>query len=826
MPLRVRDHVRRSSDAFVLVDESGQITVVTPAAKKLLMDLDFIGQPLGNLAEGLGLPDLSEFLTPGHDLHGRILHTRCATGRDFDIVALPVETGLALFLALAAGEAANQTDPGIELFRTILNGLNDAVLVTTAQPTESPGPIIVFGNEALEQSTGYTLEEMLGKTPRMFQGVDTDQAELDRISTALRAWKPVSAELLNYRKDGSSFWIELNIVPLANADGWYTHWVAVQRDISARKEVERIAQEQTGLIQSILNSIPAQTVIMDFNGGILGVNDAWRTFWWIDRARPEPTWTSMNYFAVVGEDSDPSDPAVVRATEGIVSVIQGRLAKYAMDYPCRAHNEQYWFDLCIVKVPAFNGIVITHIDITDRKKAEAALVHQATHDALTGLPNRSLLSEHLNNSLEFDRRVGRHTYVAVLDLDNFKDVNDAYGHSYGDVLLQRISQRITSCLGEEDFLARIGGDEFALVFANRGPRWDVEEALEKIRDAVGAPLSLKVTSVRPSMSMGVVSSPEHGGDSDLLLRDGDTAMYISKRAGRDRWTHFSAGDRDSALARTLTTDRVIEALKSNLFELHYQPIVDINSGKTVGSEALLRLRTPEDRLLMPGEFLAAIENGPLAQDVGYWVLDAALRQQSLWLRTNPEHRMSINASPRQLGHGTMPGQIDHLLSKYNVDPCLMVLEITEDVLVDVIGSAGAELAAIRRMGVRLAVDDFGTGYSSLAYLQDLEFDVLKVDRAFILKSSSNGRGALLGAIAVLARSVGATPIAEGVETMEQLLLLRDMGYNRAQGYLMGKPQPAGAEPSSCLVDVRSSNVVVTPSPADLTRAVFGHAQAI
>ena len=826
MPLQVRDHVRRSSDAIVLVDVSGQITHVTPAARSLLMDMDFVGQPLTNLADGLGLPDLSAFLTPGHDLHGRIIRTQCIAGRDFDVVAMPVETGLALFVALAAIEGASAGDPGSTLFRTILNGINDAVLVTAAEPMSSPGPIIVFGNDALEEITGYSLEEMLGKTPRMFQGVDTDRAELDRIAQAIRAWKPVSAELLNYRKDGSSFWIELNLVPLANADGWYTHWVGVQRDITARKEVERIAEEQNALIQSILNSMPAQTVIMDTTGGIQGVNDAWRKFWWSDRSKAEPTWTSMNYFAVVGENSDPNDQAVVEATEGIVSVIQGRIGEFSMDYPCRAHDAQYWFHIHVLPVASFNGIVITHVDITDRKKVESELLHQATHDALTGLPNRSLLREKLDKALEFDRRLGRHTYVAVLDLDNFKDVNDAYGHAYGDVMLQRISQRISSCLAEGDLLARIGGDEFALVFSNRGSRCDVEDTLKRIRDVVGAPLSLSVTSVRPSMSVGVVESPAHNGDSDILLRDADTAMYESKRGGRDRWTHFTARVRDNALARAITNDRVIEALRSNLFELHYQPLIDITNGKTVGSEALLRLRTPEGRLLMPGEFLSAIENGPLAQDVGFWVLNAALRQQSLWLQTNPDHRMSVNASPRQLGHGTLPGQIDQLLTKYDIDPTLMVLEITEDVIVDVRGVAGPELAAIRGMGVRLAVDDFGTGYSSLAYLQDLEFDVLKVDRAFIQNASANGRGALLGTIADLARSVGATPIAEGVETMDQLQLLRDMGYNRAQGYLMGKPQPAGEAPSACLVDLRSNNAMITPTGAELAQAVYGHAQAI
>ena len=827
MPLKVRDHIRRSSDAMVIVDESGLITMATPAAKSLLLDLDFVGQPLANLAYGLGLPDLSDLLEPGHESHGRIMRTTCLTGRDFDVVALPLDSGLGLFIALAADEpAASKADPGIQLFRTILSGLNDAVLVTAAQPHSSPGPIIVFGNEALEQHTGYSLEEMLGKTPRMFQGPETNRDELDRISAAIRAWKPVSAELVNYRKDGSSFWVEINIVPVANDDGWYTHWISVQRDITSRKEVERVAQEHANLVQSILNSMPAQTIVMDLSGMMLGVNDTWRKFWWFDRSQPEPNWLAMNYFAVVGENSDPSDSAVIEATEGIMSVIQGRSNEFSMDYPCRAHGEQYWFHIHILPMPSVNGIVITHIDITDRKRAEADLVHQATHDALTGLPNRTLLADHLKQALDFDRRVGRQTHIAVLDLDNFKDVNDAFGHAYGDVMLQRISQRLASCLTEQDFLARTGGDEFALVFANRAPHWEVDEALQRIREVIGAPLSLKVTSVRPSMSIGLVVSPGHEGDSESILRDADTAMYESKRAGKDRWTHFSADVRDSALARAITSDRVIEALKSNLFELHYQPLVDINNGKTVGSEALLRLRTPEGRLLMPGEFLAAIENGPLAQDVGYWVLDAALRQQGQWLKTNPEHRMSINASPRQLGHGTLPGQIDELLTKYDINPNLVVLEITEEIIVDVRGSAGPELAAIRGMGVRLAVDDFGTGYSSLAYLQDLEFDVLKVDRVFIQNATANGRGALLGAIADLARSIGATPIAEGVETMEQLELLREMGYNRAQGYLMGKPEPAGAEPKSSLVDLRTTSLVSSSPTLSYVQHPHAKAQAI
>jgi len=351
-------------------------------------------------------------------------------------------------------------------------------------------------------------------------------------------------------------------------------------------------------------------------------------------------------------------------------------------------------------------------------------------------------------------------------------------------------------------VARLGGDEYVVVLTDLASDWSPESFMNRLRDTVSEPLSLGIASIRPSVSAGIVTSPPHPGDPDAILRDADAAMYISKRDGRDRWTLFTSDVRDSAMARAVTEERIAEALRDDQFELHYQPIVDIGSGRTIGSEALLRLRALDGSLLMPGHFLAAVENGPLAAEVGSWVLRHALAQQAVWLRTDPAHRMSINVSPRQIGHGRLPAEVAVLLSELGVDPTTITLELTEDVVVEVRGRARAELEALRALGVHLAIDDFGTGYSALSYLHGFEFDVLKVDRVFVEQAATSDGEPLLVAIAALAEAIGAVAVAEGVETRGQLELVRAAGIRYVQGYLLGRPEAPGATPATPIMDPR------------------------
>jgi diguanylate cyclase (GGDEF)-like protein len=384
--------------------------------------------------------------------------------------------------------------------------------------------------------------------------------------------------------------------------------------------------------------------------------------------------------------------------------------------------------------------------------------------------------------------------VAFADLDNFKDVNDAYGHLYGDMVLDEVSARLQSAARRYDTVARAGGDEFVVVLPDLPMDWDPAPYLSRLRDVVSAPIQLGVTSVRPSMSVGIVTSPPHRGSADDVLRDADTAMYAAKRAGRDRWQMFTDEVRDSALARALTEDRIAVALESNLFVLHYQPVVRLDTGATAGAEALLRLTGTDGTLLYPGEFLATVDSGPLAGEVGRWVLHTALAQRVAWAEADPAFQVGVNVSPRQLGHGRFPAEVASALDLFGVDGRHLVVEITEEALVEARGGAVAELAEVRELGVQVAIDDFGTGFSALSYLATMPLDIIKIDRSFVTGSSTPRGEALLGAIASLATAVGAITVAEGVETEEQLARLQGLGVTAAQGYYLARPAPAGPVP--------------------------------
>ncbi|MFN8167844.1 MAG: EAL domain-containing protein [Candidatus Nanopelagicales bacterium] len=798
---RVRDHMRRASVATLTVDPAGRLTFMTPRAAALVgLDPADVGSPAVGILGGALATPYAELHEPDTETVRRIT-TRAGGELDL-VVARTDDGGTAWFLATALD--LSEPDPAAyeswALLDTIMSSTRDAVLVTTAEPFDLPGPLIVWGNRALEEHTGYRLEELVGRSPRIFQGPGTDMSATHEVSEALRRWEPAKTEVLNYRKDGTPFWVEFDVVPVADADGWFTHWVSVQRDTTERRAEQQRVEEQRRLVQTILDSLPAQTAMIDRDGWILAVNRPWHEVWHDGSDDVEPDWSRVNYLEVCRASSEPrldshEDPGGPEAYVGILRVLAGEQARFGMDYCCEVRGELRWFHLQVAPLSGRDGAVITHTDITARKDAESELTHQATHDALTGLPNRELLLGRLAETLALGRERRELTAVAFVDLDNFKDVNDAFGHGYGDRVLDVVGERLQTAVRREDLVARVGGDEYVIVLGGLPDGWDAEDYFTRLRDVVSRPIELGVASIRPSMSVGIVTSPPHHGDAEAVLRDADTAMYASKRGGRDRWTMFSRAVRETALTRALTEDRLATALHDDMFQLHFQPIVDLRQGITVGSEALLRLRTPDGDLLYPDQFLAAVENGPLAADVGLWVLDHAVAQQARWMSVSPRHTMSVNISPRQLGHGRLPEEVREVLARHGVPPEQLVLEVTEDLLVEASGRATEELADIRALGVRLAVDDFGTGFSALSYLATMPVDVLKIDRSFVVGSGTERGEALLAAVGGMAAVVDAISVCEGIETVEELERVRRLGYTLGQGFLFARPRVAGAGPT-------------------------------
>lgn len=490
--------------------------------------------------------------------------------------------------------------------------------------------------------------------------------------------------------------------------------------------------------------------------------------------------------------------SIGEAIAGIEAVLAGELQTFRFDYEISTASATRWYHAQVVPLSAAEGAVITHSDISDRKRIEEALGHQATHDPLTGMVNRDFLVSQLDQEVAAARRAGTSVAVVYADLDNFKDVNDAFGHQYGDLIITTVAQRLAEVHGPEvAVLARVGGDEFVIVYRDLPESWSAETAFRAIRQALDEPIDLGFTAIKISASVGVVTVPPHSGDASAILRDADTAMYVSKRAGRNQWTTFNERIRAQAIARVITNDRVEQALAAGEFELHFQPIIDLRTGLTIGSEALLRWRDPHQGLLAPAAFLPALESGPMIEVVGEWVIDRALQVQQMWQRCpgHTDHQMSVNVSPRQIGRGRLVDAVRTALSRHDVAAANLCLEIVEESLVQTGRAAEQEIQELHELGVHLAVDDFGTGYSSIAYLQRFPIDVLKIDRAFLRSGVGSRIRDVVDAIGALANAVGAVSLAEGIETSEDLALVTSAGIDRGQGFLLGRPAPAGNCPS-------------------------------
>ena len=430
-------------------------------------------------------------------------------------------------------------------------------------------------------------------------------------------------------------------------------------------------------------------------------------------------------------------------------------------------------------------------DLTERKAAEERIRRLALHDSLTGLPNRALLLDRLAQALARAQRDGGMVAVFLLDLDGFKEINDTLGHPAGDQLLCGAGQRMAGAIRATDTLARVGGDEFALVQQLRQPG-DATALATKILAAFAAPFDLDGHEVQAATSIGIALFPQDGQEPAVLLKNADLALYRAKTLGRDR---FHAFDRilDAEVQGRRRLERELRsALERGEFLLHYQPQLDLVTGRFTGAEALVRWNHPERGLVMPDAFIPAAEANGLIRELGAWVLREACAQARRWRECGWHLAVAVNLSPVQLRNGSLLPAIDAALKDAGLEPGRLELELTEGTLMENVQQKGGDfLCELAADGVRLAIDDFGTGYSSLAYLKHLPVSTIKIDRSFVRDLGRQAQDeALVRGIVTLGHSLGKRVVAEGVENETQLQLLREMGCNEAQGFLIAPPQAA------------------------------------
>jgi diguanylate cyclase (GGDEF)-like protein/PAS domain S-box-containing protein len=470
--------------------------------------------------------------------------------------------------------------------------------------------------------------------------------------------------------------------------------------------------------------------------------------------------------------------------------------EFVMEYRLLRHDGEFRWILDR-GVPRFSpsgeflGYIGSCVDIHDRKNSEHQLVHNALHDPLTDLPNRTLFLDRLELAMRRSERRGEARFaVLFIDLDRFKRINDSLGHTLGDELLKAIATRLRKCVRPADTVARLGGDEFALLVEELSDEAQASRIALRIHQDLEHPFELEGHEVFSSASIGITLWSDSYSQPEELLRDADTAMYRAKSDGRSRHTVFQPAMHQRAMSQLKIEGELHGAVRRQELELFYQPIIELASGRMVGAEALLRWQHPELGLLSPDAFLPAAEETGIMPQIGAWVLGEACRQLRTWQQTftaAADLKVYINLHALQFAQRALAAEIARVLTETGLEPASLGLEIVESALLGETEAAHETLRELRALGLNLCIDDFGTGYSSLSYLHRFPVTTLKIDRSFVSTIRGGSEAAIVGSVTSLAHSLGFDVVAEGVETELQLETVRRLGCDFAQGFLFSRP---------------------------------------
>jgi diguanylate cyclase (GGDEF)-like protein len=542
-----------------------------------------------------------------------------------------------------------------------------------------------------------------------------------------------------------------------------------------------MSRKEEQLLQTVLNNMSQGVLMFDSETHLIFCNQRYIELYGLSPEIVKPGCSLrdlLRHRIERGSFSGDPDEYTARLAEGIA---EGKTFNNVVNLPDgRA--------VSVVNKPvAGGGWLATHEDVTERQRSEERIAHMARHDALTDLPNRVLLLEQLNHEIKRVKR-GECLAVLCLDLDQFKSVNDALGHHIGDELLKLVGERLRRCTRELDIVARMGGDEFAIIMTQMDQAADAATLSKRIRDSVIKPYQVEGHQIVTDISIGISVAPMDAVESDELLRNADMALYDAKADGRGTFRFFEPEMNTRMKVRRELEMDLRKALAGEQFELYYQPLVVLETNEVNGFEALLRWNHPTRGLVSPADFIPIAEETGLIVPLGEWVLKAACAEAVNW----PEHiKVAVNLSPAQLNSRNLVSMVTAALQESGMPPRKLQLEITETVLLQNTFTTLATLHELRKMGVQIALDDFGTGYSSLSYLRSFPFDKIKIDRSFI-QDLSNGAEplAIVNAVAGLAKCLNMTSTAEGVETQQQMEVLQAIGCTEMQGYLFSHARPA------------------------------------
>ncbi len=680
----------------------------------------------------------------------------------------------------------NLEDKPAAFFKGLIRASSTAIIITDAEQDDNP---IVWVNPAFEAVSGYALDEVVGRNPRFLQNGDRSQPALAALREAVEAGRGNTCTLRNYRKDGTLFWSRMHVFPVHDGDGAVLNFAAFLEDVSAAIQ----AQDEVARARERLS-----TVLESISDGCFSLDHAWR-------------FTYINSKGAAWLQRIPQDLLGKVIWEAFPEAVGGpfhRTYYHAVERQEAASCESYYEPLGIWvearAYPSKDGLTVFYANITERKEAEARLMHLATHDSLTGLHNRFSCLRALDDRLASDSMVG----VLFIDLDHFKEVNDAHGHQSGDLALQEIGRRLAAFGDADTTVARISGDEFVFVMANA----DVDRARRLaavVLQRMAEPIAVDHLKVTVGASIGIALGKAGQHTPDELLNNADAAMYAAKDNGRHTFSVFSPESAQMIKQRLQLRQDVFSALERRQFVLFYQPQISAANGAVVGAEALLRWEHPRLGTIAPGAFLPMLEDSPAITAVGAWVCEEACRQAREWELLGYRLQMAVNVSARQLSDENLPTLLKNLVAHYGLDTGCIKLEVTESMLTQDIDKAAAVLRSLQEEGFRIALDDFGTGYSNLSYLRQFPITAIKIDRSFVQEIEEDRRCLdIVNGVIAFAKSLKLAVICEGIETEAQACAIRSTECDVLQGYLIGKPMRA-ADFQALLLAQRA-----TPQQAD------------
>lgn len=665
-----------------------------------------------------------------------------------------------------------QAEERLRKLSQVVEQAADGVLVT------DPNGFIEYINPAFERMTGYGRAEIIGNKPSLLKSGRHDQAFYQAIWKTVTQGEIFRGTLINRRKDGELFYEEKIITPLKDEQGHVAHLVSTGRDITERVK----AEEARAQLVAILEATTDLVAILDPGGCLHYLNNAGYRLLGID-----PADMDIGKFCL----TELFPERIKQQLESEALPIAYRTGSWSGETALRRMDE--------IEVPV-SQVLLVHRDaagkveylstiardISERKRFEAELQHQATHDILTGLPNRVLLMDRLRAEVERARHANNSVAVLFLDMDNFKRINDSMGHAIGDALLQQIADRLQAALRPNDTIARHGGDEFAIIAGDLARSENVLAVLRKIYAAFDRPMTLGAQEAYITFCTGIALYPHDGINVEDLLRNASTAMYRAVLAGHNQY-RFYAPDMNARSHELLTLETELRlAFKRSEFVVYYQPKAEFSSGRIVSMEGLIRWQHPQRGLVSPAGFVSMLEESGLIIPVGEWILAQACAEfKEMGLQ---DMRISVNVSASQFNDPGLLRKVSRIMKQENMAANSLELEVTENIVMQDPAAAAETLKKLRALGVRIAIDDFGTGYSSLSYLKRFPLDALKIDQSFVSDLTKDPNdAAIVEASITLGKKLGLEVVAEGVETKEQFEFLRAHGCDLAQGYYISRP---------------------------------------